>query len=222
MSMDLSELQLQIENQRRVLQELEQELERHAGKPNRSWYRSGFYTSYYIMSGLFLGALASWVSLAFNIVGAWVAYGDPLRLLRVYATFFGGEAVLTQPGAGVATLLALILHSATGAVVGAPIHVVYSRYVVRSTLGRRLVVGALLGVVMWVVNFYMLLSWMQPLVSGGTWIVDNIPWWVALLTHVSFTLTMLVFQPFWSFDPGRVQDRQEYHHTVSATDSRAA
>jgi hypothetical protein len=220
--MDLSELQLQIERQRRVLEELEQELERHAGKPMKSWYKSGFYTSYYIMAGLFLGALAAWVSLAFNIAGAWIAFGDPLRLLRVYATFFGGEAVLTQPDAGVATLLALILHSATGAVVGAPIHVVYSRYVMQNTLSRRLVVGALLGVIMWAVNFHLLLGWLGPLVSGGTWIVDTIPWWVALLTHVSFTLTMLVLQPYWAFDPGRVQDRQEYHHTVSAADTREA
>jgi len=218
--MELSELQLQIEKQRRLLQELEQELERQAGKPVKSWYRSGFYTSYYLMAGLFLGAIASWVSLAFNIVGAWIAYGDPLRLLRVYATFFGGETVLSGPGAGVATLLALILHSATGAVVGAPIHVVYSRYVMRSTLSRRLVLGALLGVIMWVVNFYLLLSWLQPMVSGGTWIVDLIPWWVALLTHLSFTLTMLILQPYWSFDPGRVQDRPDYRNVVAASESQ--
>jgi hypothetical protein len=217
--MDLSELQLQIEKQRRVLQELECELERQAGRPVKSWYRSGFYTSYYLMAGLFLGTLASWVSLAFNVAGAWLTYGDPLRLLRVYATFFGGDSVLTGAGAGVAMLLALILHSATGAVVGAPIHVVYSRYVMHSTIQKRLLVGVVLGVVMWLVNFYALLSWLQPLVSGGTWIVDQIPWWVALLTHVSFTLTMLLLQPYWTFNQDRVQDRFEFHHTVAATDS---
>jgi hypothetical protein len=215
--MDYSELQNQIDQQRHKLEELETQLEQQTSKPQKSWYRSGFYTSYYVMSGLILGALASWVSLIFNIIGAWIAYGDPLRLLRVYATFFGGEAVLTGQYAGVAILLALVLHSATGSVVGAPIHVIYSRYVVKGSLQSRILIGIGLGVVMWLVNVYAILSWLQPMVTGGTWIIDEIPWWVALFTHVSFTLTMLILQPYWSFDPGRVQDRARYKHAV-ATD----
>ena len=75
--------------------------------------------------------------------------------------------------------------------------------------------GVGLGVVMWRINVYAILTWLQPIVSGGTWIIEEIPWWVALLTHVSFTLTMLVLQPFWSFDSRRVQDRLDYTHTVS-------
>jgi hypothetical protein len=173
--MDHAELQQQIDKQRQVLEELESELERHAGKPTKSWYRSGFYTSYYVMAGLILGALASWVSLGFNILGAWMAYGDPLRILRVYATFFGGDAVIAGEYWGIATLLALILHSATGAVVGAPIHVIYSRYVADSSLQKRVIVGVALGIAMWLINFYAILSWLQPVVSGGTWIVDLIP-----------------------------------------------
>ena len=216
--MDHAELQQQIEKQRRVLEELESELKRQAGTPTKSWYQSGFYTSYYLMAGLILGALASWVSLGFNILGAWIAYGDPLRILRVYATFFGGDAVIAGEYWGIATLLALILHSATGAVVGAPIHVIYSRYVANSSLQKRVLVGVALGIVMWLINFYGILSWLQPVVSGGTWIVDLIPWWVAMLTHISFTLTMMLLQPYWSFNPQRVQDRADYQHAV-ATDA---
>lgn len=215
--MDIAEHQAELERQRRALEELEEKVNQLAGKPQKSWYRSGFYTSFYVMAGLMLGALAAWVSLAFNVIGAWAFYGDPFRLLRIYATFFGGPAVLEGQQPGVAILLALILHSATGAVVGAPIHVIYSRYVANSTLQRRVIVGIVLGIIMWLVNFYAILSWLQPMVSGGSYIIENIPVWVALLTHISFTLTMMILQPYWAFDPSRVQDRRNYRHTV-ATD----
>lgn len=215
--MDLAQQQAELERQRRALEELEERVSQMADKPQKSWYRSGFYTSFYVIAGLMFGALAAWVSLAFNVVGAWAIYGDPFRLLRVYATFFGGPAALTGQDAGVAILLALILHSATGAVVGAPIHVVYSRYVADSGIQKRLLTGVVLGVIMWLVNFYAILSWLQPMVSGGNYIIENIPVWVAALTHISFTLTMLVLQPYWAFDPSRVQDRPNYRHTV-ATD----
>jgi hypothetical protein len=167
---------------------------------------------------LILGALAAWVSLAFNVLGAWISFGDPFRLLRVYATFFGGASMLNGQQDGIAILLALILHSATGAVVGAPIHVVFSRLIAGSSLRNRIAAGVVLGISMWLVNFYGILSWLQPMVSGGQFIIDEIPIWVAALTHISFTLTMLMLQPYWAFDPHRVQSRSEYSDVVATGD----
>ncbi len=215
--MDVSQLQDEVRQQRQALEELEQKLSKISGKPEKSWYRSGFYTSYYVIAGLILGALAAWVSLGFNVLGAWISFGDPFRLLRVYATFFGGAAILDGKQDGIAILLALILHSATGAVVGAPIHVVFSRFVAGMTLQKRVLAGIVLGLVMWMINFYGILSWLQPMVSGGRQIIEQIPMWVAALTHISFTLTMLMLQPYWAFDPLRVQSRSEYSQVV-ATD----
>ena len=215
--MDVSRLQDEVKQQRRALEELEQKLSKISGRPDKSWYRSGFYTSYYVIAGLILGALAAWVALAFNVLGAWIAFGDPFRLLRVYATFFGGSAIMSGTQDGIAILLALILHSATGAVVGAPIHVVFSRYVAHMTLQKRIVAGVALGVAMWLINFYGILSWLQPVVSGGRYIIDEIPIAVAVLTHICFALTMLMLQPYWAFDSQRVQSRDEYTQVV-ATD----
>mgnify|MGYP001591367785 CR=1 FL=1 len=215
--MDVSRLQDEVKQQRQALEELEQKLSKISGKPSKPWYRSGFYTSYYVISGLILGALAAWVALAFNVIGAWIAFGDPFRLLRVYATFFGGPAIMSGTQDGIAILLALILHSATGAVVGAPIHVVLSRFVAHMTLQKRIVAGVALGVAMWLINFYGILSWLQPIVSGGRYIIDEIPIAVAVLTHICFALTMLMLQPYWAFDAQRVQSRDEYTQVV-ATD----
>ncbi len=215
--MDVSRLQDEVNQQRQALEELELKLSKISGKPEKSWYRSGFYTSYYVIAGLILGALAAWVALAFNVLGAWISFGDPFRLLRVYATFFGGASILDGTQDGIAILLALILHSATGAVVGAPIHVIFSRFVVGLNLQKRVLAGVGLGIVMWLVNFYGILSWLQPMVSGGQQIINEIPMWVAALTHICFTLTMLLLQPYWAFDPQRIQARSEYSQAV-ATD----
>jgi hypothetical protein len=205
--MNEQELLLQIEAHRRAIEELEARLQR-LSTGNRSWVPGGFYTSYYVLMGLILGLLAAWVSLAFNVVGALISGLEPLKLIRVYATFFDGENALATTQGGMMFVVALMLHSATGAVVGAPLHVVYSRFFSGHTVGRRLLNGVWLGIVMWIVNFYLLLSWVQPLVldwlgvagAHEAFILREIPFWVAAVTHICFTVTMLVMQPYWSFD----------------------
>jgi hypothetical protein len=58
-----------------------------------------------------------------------------------------------------------------------------------------------LGLLVWVVNVYGILSWLQPLTCGGRWITDNsvLPWWVAAVTHVAFGLTMAILYPLGRF-----------------------
>ena len=50
--------------------------------------------------------------------------------------------------------------------------------------------GLVFGLLLWIGNFYLILSWLQPLVSGDAYIVENIPWWVAALTHICYGLTL--------------------------------
>jgi hypothetical protein len=46
------------------------------------------------------------------------------------------------------------------------------------------------------VNFYLVLSWLQPLLLGGDWIVVMIPWWVGALTHLAFVWTIFLGENF--------------------------
>ena len=61
------------------------------------------------------------------------------------------------------------------------------------------------GVLVWGVNYYLILVWLQPLLFGGRWITDNelLPWWVALSTHLVFGWTMAVISPFGEYRPYR-------------------
>ena len=53
---------------------------------------------------------------------------------------------------------------------------------------------------LWVINFYLLLAWLQPaLIPGRHHIVTEIPWWVAAATHLVFGWTMLLVQPLGKF-----------------------
>ena len=51
--------------------------------------------SYYLLMGSAVGLYAAWFTLALNVFGAILLGLEPLKLLRVYATFFmGAEADL--------------------------------------------------------------------------------------------------------------------------------
>ena len=53
------------------------------------------------------------------------------------------------------------------------------------------------GISLWLINFYGILSWLQPLLHGTSLIVTEIPVPVAALTHLSYGLTVaLVMYPF--------------------------
>jgi len=71
----------------------------------------------------------------------------------------------------------------------------------RASFGARFAVVSALALAIWVVNFYGILSWLQPLLLGGSWILTSIPWWVGALTHLVFGWTMLLVQPLGTFVP---------------------
>ena len=198
----IEELRRQVEATRKALEDLETKLrgvERE--ERDRIWFPRGFYTAYYVLSGMVLGVVASWLTLILNVAGAHLAGEEPLKLLKVYSTILGGARTAGSAEA-VVLIFALGVHTLTGAVCGAPIHVVYSRFFTDQKLPQRLITGLVLGVVMWLVNFYGILSWFQPLILGEetSYIVQNIPAWVALLSHVAFTEAVVLLQPLAVFN----------------------
>lgn len=142
--------------------------------------------------GGFLGALTS---LGFNIAGAWLVGIEPLRLLRIYATIIEGNAALDMSRSDF-VVAALLLHVVTGLLFGAIFAVGVRRFCCAG-LRRHVLAGAGYGIAVWLVNFYGVLSWLQPLIYGRPFILTEIPIAVAVLTHISYGLTVaLVIYPF--------------------------
>jgi hypothetical protein len=56
---------------------------------------------------------------------------------------------------------------------------------------------------MWVVNFYVVILWMQPRLVGEAYVLQLMPAWVAMMTHVIYGLTIGVLQPLGRFSPYR-------------------
>jgi len=142
--------------------------------------------------------------LLFNIIGSLIlppAPGvpeSPLRLINVYLTFPLGARAL-EVDQGLTLAVGICLYLATGMLLGIPFHLVMARWFERSSFGVKLLAVSVLALAVWLINFYALLSWLQPLLFGGRWIVDLIPWWVAALTHLVFGWTMVLVQPLGVF-----------------------
>ena len=176
------------------------------------WQAGKFYTGFYLTAGFVLGGIAAMVSLLANVVGATVAGRHPLEIIRVYLTFPLGEQALrlaTAEGTGYVIddgmILALgcCLYIGTGMALGSVFHVTMARLTPGRPLAVRLIWGTALGAAVWIVNYYLILSWLQPLLFGGHWITDNavLPWWVALATHLVFGWTMALMAPYGVFVP---------------------
>ena len=63
--------------------------------------------------------------------------------------------------------------------------------------------GAGYGLLMWVVNFYVVLSWLQPALVGEPYVLNLMPVWVAILTHLIYGLTLGLLVPLGRFVPYR-------------------
>lgn len=179
-----------------------------AGVSPRDWATRGYYLTYYATSGFFLGMIAALASLMFNIIGATLAGKDPLQLIRVYLTFgLGGRALDPAFDDNLALAMGCVLYIATGMLLGIVFQVILGRFVPKSPLAVRLAWASAIAAAVWIVNFYGLISWLQPLLFGGNWIVDGdrLPWWVALATHLVFGWTMAVIYPWGEFRPYRLQ-----------------
>lgn len=211
--MDEQSKQRELELLRERVTELEGEL--GVAQQREPWRTQGYYAAYHTLSGFLLGGIAAIVSLLCNIIGsyAWRAFGNheqhPLRLIQVYLTFPMGEKALTMSN-GLTLTIGCFLYIGTGMLYGMLFQVFFSRFMPTASTMQRLLAGCLLGAAVWVINFYLILEWLQPALLGGRWIVELIPSWVAMLTHVVFGATMALVYPWGAFVP---------YHTISEQDA---
>jgi hypothetical protein len=196
--MDREAKRRELERLRKDVERLESELAQQ--ESDVQWPPRDYYTTYHVLAGCVLGAAGAMTSLLFNIIGSSVAGLHPLQLIRVYLTFPLGEAAL-HTDSGLALAIGCCLYLATGTVLGVPFQLVLSRWFPNAPFATRFVVVSGLALLLWVINFYGILSWLQPLLLGGRWILDEIPWWVAATTHLVFGWTMLLVQPLGVFIP---------------------
>jgi hypothetical protein len=198
--MDREAKQRELERLRAEVQRLEAELA--AEEAGGQWPPRTFYTAYHVLAGGVLGMFGAATSLLFNVVGSLLVGQHPLQLIRVYLTFPLGEAGLRVDD-GLTLAIGCCLYLGTGMLLGIPFHLVLSRAVPHSHSAVRFAVVSGLSLVLWLFNFYAVLSWLQPLLFGGHWITDpgHMPPWVAALTHLVFGWTMLLVQPLGTYVP---------------------
>jgi hypothetical protein len=186
--------------QRRSPRPWDEELAASIEAPERILREPDFNVLRHVRIGLLLGAVAGCASLMLNVIGStlWPAFSGveqhPLRLVQIYLTFPLGQQAL-ELNSGYALALGCVLYLATGAVYGALLVPAMSDVIPRAGVWSRLCAGAVAGLVLWTVNFYVLLTWVQPVLFGGQWIYQLVPWWVAALTHVIFGCTIALLYP---------------------------
>jgi hypothetical protein len=139
-----------------------------------NWPPQGFYLEYYATTGFMLGIFGAMASLLVNVIGD-----------------------------GVMLAIGCCLYLVTGMVLGVPFFVALVRFSDGKSLLYRLAVATVLSQVLWLFNFYALLSWIQPAVTGGNWITDPavLPPWVASVTHLVFGWTLALMYPLGRFQP---------------------
>lgn len=195
--MDIEQKRRELAALRARVMELEAEVEAEEARP---WQATGYYAAYYATTGFMLGGVGALASLFFNVVGSLVVGQHPLRLIQVYLTFPLGEEALRLEG-GLALAIGCCLYIATGMLYGIVFQLVLARWAPRAGFGARLAWASGLALLIWVVNFYGILSWLQPLVFGGRWILSEIPFWVAAATHLVFGWTMALAYPLGAYTP---------------------
>ena len=207
MTVDARKLQ-ELEDLRAKVRELETQVE--AEKTAGQWPPKGFYAEYYATTGFILGMFGAVMSLIVNVIGAPIAGKSPLELIRIYLTFPLGEKALELAtgvmdvyviGDGVIMAIGCCLYIGTGMLLGIPFFV----SLVWLTQGKstifRLFIATILSTTLWAINFYGILSWLQPLLFNGNWITDPalLPTWVALVTHLIFGWTLALLYPWAKF-----------------------
>ena len=167
---------------------------------------SGYYTAYYATTGFMLGIFGAMASLLFNVVGSVLTGKHPLEIIRSYLTFPLGDRVFDLPPEQNGLMLAIgcCLYLATGMLMGIPVYLALTRWGAGKSLGTKFVIATVMSLIIWVVNFYGILAWLQPEVidmSAENLIVNRVPWWVAAATHLVFGWTMVLVYPLGDYVP---------------------
>lgn len=196
----------EVDQKRLELAELEaraQQIQEELAREERvaPFQPQGYYTAYYATTGFMLGILGAMSSLVFNIVGSALVGQYPLELIRVYLTFPLGDKAL-EIDSGLALAVGCCLYLATGMLMGIPVYLALTRWTANGSLGKRLVVASLVSLLIWLVMYYGILSWLQPAVvdmKPENLIIHQVPWWVAALSHLVFGWTLAVVYPLGDF-----------------------
>ena len=168
----------------------------------QTWRRTEvpFYPTYLSWSGAILGMIGAIASLLVNVAGSLLVGQHPLKLIQIYLTFPLAEKALTgELNSGITLAVGCCLYILTGAVLAIPLQLVLVRWMPKASLGGRLGFATMAGLVLWAVNFYLLLSWMQPALFGGNWIVELVPPWIGAITHVVFAWVVAALSPWGTF-----------------------
>lgn len=208
--MSIEEKQRELAELKARVQQLESEVVHENAPTESAWPPPDFYAAYYAMTGGILGIFGAMVSLMVNVIAAPIAGKPALEIIRVYLTFpVGARALALSPESnGLVLAMGCCLYIATGMLIGVPIYYVMVRLCGKDApLGKRLVVGGAVALAIWAVNFYGILSWLQPMLFGGNWITDPavLPAWVAAGTHLVFGWTLALLYPwgqFTAYKPG--------------------
>jgi len=179
--------------------ELIQMIEHEPMSETPSWPPKTFYWWYHVITGSLLGAFGAITSLLVNIVGSVITGQHPLQLIRVFLTFPMGDSAF-KTDTDLVLLFGVGLYILTGSLYGILFEVIMARYFSNDKPRKRFIVATIIGFSIWIVNFYFILSWLQPMLFGGTWILSMIPPWVAALTHLVFAWTMLVIGEWGHFE----------------------
>ena len=209
MTVDARKVQ-ELEELRTRVRELETQVE--AEKTAGQWPPKGFYAEYYATTGFILGMFGAAMSLLVNVIGAPIAKKSPLELIRIYLTFPLGEKALELAsgvkdvyviGDGVILAIGCCLYLGTGMVLGIPFFVSLVWLTEGKSAIYRLFIATILAALLWAINFWGILAWLQPLVFGGNWITnpEYLPSWVALVTHLIFGWTLALLYPWTKFQP---------------------
>jgi hypothetical protein len=200
-AMPRREIEEQIAVHRRSIAELERQLQvAGVARASHPWPPPGFYFTFYVVVGAILGILGSLASFLFNVFGSLVVNQDPYRILRVYGTVFLGQEALTTANLNFFMLVAVV-HFSVGALAGSVFHVLVNRFVPTTSALQQIGLGAVYGLLMWIVNFYMVLRWLEPALVGQAYVLELMPFWVAALTHIVYGVTLGFLQPLGRFSP---------------------
>ena len=183
---------------RKRVAELEAELK--SVQPT-TWTRAegGYYSTYFAWAGAILGVFGAVASLLLNVIGSLAVGQHPLRLIQVYLTFPMGEKALADDlNTGIVMAVGCCLYILTGMVLAIPLHMLIAKFLPTAALKKRLMFATVAGLLMWAVNFYLILAWLQPWLFGGNWITDPslIPPWIGAGTHLVFAWVVAALYPW--------------------------
>ncbi len=195
--MDPSTRKRRIAEHHKAIHDLE--IQEAAQGSDRSWPPSGFYLLWHLVVGMMLGSIAALVSLGANALGAHFMGKHPLELIRVYLTFpMGARALSVDEGS--LLFVGCVIYLVTGALFGILFHLILTVYFSDASKSKRFLIATTLGLMLWIVNFYCVLSWLQPTLLGGDWIVRMVPPWVGALTHLAFAWTVAALEILGRFE----------------------